>query len=349
MAKLPTVGAVASLTRSELLEVPGIGRTRLAKVVDALHQFRTRSTAPTSEATHTLDGLWELAARPLTELQRTIIERSIGITGEPEVQGNIAADLKHGQPKVSIEQSKGLERLDLGALADLNTGLDNLLDGFGGIVRLDELAARFEQEWPAGLVTGAGMVRLLVRVAAGRVHIVEVDGADQPLVARPIFDRETLRSFAAEVVRIASQWPPLEPEAARRTLTGLLPHFDGDPLALGVRFCEDVQIAESGHLFIGPLDPKLTIGFVLDQTREPIALDDLESPRPPRLRPRHALSQPRTPAAYPSRSRLPGARRPGPVRKDRLAARAPGLARRPAPAHRRRRAYARAGRASDAA
>ena len=276
MAKLPTVGAVASLTRSELLEVPGIGRTRLAKVVDALHQFRTRSTAPTSEATHTLDGLWELAARPLTELQRTIIERSIGITGEPEVQGNIAADLKHGQPKVSIEQSKGLERLDLSALADLNTGLDNLLDGFGGIVRLDELAARFEQEWPAGLVTGAGMVRLLVRVAAGRVHIVEVDGADQPLVARPIFDRETLRSFAAEVVRIASQWPPLEPEAARRTLTGLLPHFDGDPLALGVRFCEDVQIAESGHLFIGPLDPKLTIGFVLDQTREPIALDDLE-------------------------------------------------------------------------
>ncbi len=275
-AGLPTVGAVAALTRSELLEVPGIGRTRLAKVVDALHQFRTHNTSG-SESSHTLDGLWDLASRPLQDIQRTIVERAIGISGEPEVQGDIATDLRRSQPNVSTELSKGLERLDLTALADLNTGLDDLLDGFGGIVRLDELAARFEQQWPAGIVTGAGIVRLLVRVAAGRVHLVEVDGADQPLVARPIFDRETLRGFAAEVMRIASQWPPLDPEAARRTLTGLLPNFDGDPLALGVRFCEDVQIAESGHLFIGPLDPKLTIDFVLKQTREPLDLDDLAS------------------------------------------------------------------------
>lgn len=274
-AGLPTVGAVASLTRSELLEVPGIGRTRLAKVVDALHQFRTHSTAG-PQGRHTLDGLWDLASRPLSDAQRTIIERAIGINGLPEVQGDIAADLGRGDPYVSIELSKGLERLDLGALADLSTGLDSLLDGFGGIVRLDELGARFEQEWPAGIVTGAGILRLLVRVAAGRVHLVEVDGADHPLVARPIFDRDTLRSFAAEVMRIAGQWPPLEPEAARRTLTGLLPHFDGDPLALGVRFNGDIQIAESGHLFIGPLEPRLAIGFVLDQTREPIELGDLE-------------------------------------------------------------------------
>ena len=275
-ANLPTVGAVASLTRSELLQVPGIGRTRLAKVVEALHQFRTHSTASTAGSTHTLDGLWDLAARPLSDLQRTIIERAIGITGEPEVQGNIATDLKRSQPNVSTELSGGLARLDLDALADLSTGLDNLLDGFGGIVRLDELAARVEQAWPAGIVTGAGIIRLLARVAAGRMHISEVDGAEQSLVARPIFDRDTLRAFAAEVGRIANQWPPLEPEAARRTLTGLLPNFDGDPLALGVRFCEDVQIAETGHLFIAPLDARLTIGFVLDQTREPLELADLE-------------------------------------------------------------------------
>ena len=42
-AELPTVGAVASLTRNELLGLPGIGRTRLAQVVEALHQFRAHS------------------------------------------------------------------------------------------------------------------------------------------------------------------------------------------------------------------------------------------------------------------------------------------------------------------
>jgi hypothetical protein len=119
-------------------------------------------------------------------------------------------------------------------------------------------------------------VRLLVRISSGRAHLVEVDGADMPLVARPIFDRETLRAFAAEVNHLAGHWPPVEPETARRTLAGLLPHFDGDPLALGVRLCEDIQIAETGHLFIGPVDPKLSIAFVLAQARDPIALEDLE-------------------------------------------------------------------------
>src|SRR5690606_32818019 len=46
-------------------------------------------------------------------------------------------------------------------------------------------------------------------------------------------------------------------------------------LALGVRICEDVEIAETGHLFIGPVDPKHSIGFVIDQTRETIALEEL--------------------------------------------------------------------------
>jgi serine/threonine protein kinase len=275
LASLPTVGAVASLTHSELLAVPGIGRTRLAQVVEALHQFREHSSGSTDGA-HTLDRIWELAARPLSELQRIVLERSIGITGEPEAQADVASDLKKSSPQVSIELSKGLERLDLSILADANSALDNVLDGFGGIARLDEIGRRFEEEWPSGIITGAGLVRLLVRISSGRAHLVEADGADMPLVARPVFDRETLRAFAAEVIRLAGQWPPVEPDTARRTLLGLLPHFDGDPLALGVRLCEDVRIAETGHLFIGPVDAKQSISFVLEQTREPMALEELE-------------------------------------------------------------------------
>jgi serine/threonine protein kinase/predicted XRE-type DNA-binding protein len=298
-ADLPTVGAVASLTRSELLGIPGIGRKKLAEVVEALHQFRTHTEGKTGgdDGAHTLDRIWELASRPLSEGQRIAVERSIGITGEPETQEQIAEDLKTNQPRVSSDSSKGLERLDLSALADLMSAFDAVVDGFGGIVRLDEIGQRFESEWPAGVVTGEGIVRLLVRVTPGRAHIFEVDGVEHPLVTRPIFDRETVKAFAAEVVRLAGQWPPVEPDTARRTLAGLLAHFDGDPLALGVRICEDVEIAETGHLFIGPIDPKHSIGFVIDQTREPIALDDLAArvrrifgPHTPYPDPDHLLS-----------------------------------------------------------
>lgn len=274
-AGLPTIGAVAALTRTELLQLPGIGRKKLAEVVEALHQFRAPGPS-NDEGAHTLDGLWDLASRPLNDAQRIAVERSVGITGVPEPQGQIAEDLRKSQPQVSIDVSKGLERLDLTILSDQAVALDVVLDGFGGIVRLDEIGARLEDEWPAGIVTGAGIIRLVVRVSTGRAHIIEMDGPDQSLVARPVFDRDTLRAFAAEVARLAGQWPPVEPDSARRTLAALLPHFSGDPLALGVRLCEDVEIAETGHLFIGPVDPKHSIAFVIGQTRDPIALEDLE-------------------------------------------------------------------------
>ena len=299
-ADLPTVGAVASLTRSALLGLPGIGRKKLAEVVEALHQFRAHTDGKaggSGDGAHTLDRIWALASRPLNEGQRIAVERSIGLTGEPETQEQIAENLGKNQPQISNDLSKGLERLDFSALADLSSAFDVVVDGFGGIVRLDDIGQRFESEWPAGVVTGAGIVRLLVRVTPGRAHIFEVDGADQPLVARPIFDRETVKAFAAEVVRLAGQWPPVEPDSARRTLARLLPHFDGDPLALGVRICEDVEIAETGQLFIGPIDPKQSIDFVIDQTREPIALEDLAvrvrrifGPHTPYPDPDHLLS-----------------------------------------------------------
>lgn len=275
---LPTVGAVASLTRSALLALPGIGRKKLAEVVEALYQFRAYTDGKATsggEGAHTLDRIWELTTRPLTSEQRIAVERVIGITSKPETQEQIAEDLGNNQSKVSHDVSKGIERMDLSALADLTVAFDAVVDGFAGIVRLDEIGQRFESEWPAGIVTGEGIVRVLVRVTPGRAHIFEVDGAEQPLLARPLFDRETVKAFAAEVVRLAGQWPPVEPDTARRTLAGLLPHFEGDPLALGVRICEDVELAETGHLFIGPVDPKHSIDFVIDQAREPIELDDL--------------------------------------------------------------------------
>ncbi|MFC1482367.1 serine/threonine protein kinase, partial [Myxococcota bacterium] len=271
---LPTVGAVARLTRTELLKVPGIGRKRLSEVVESLHQFRAHS--PDNESVHTLDRIWDLATRPLNERQRIAVERVVGILDEPEVQADIARDLSTSQPQVSNDYSKGIERLDMAVLSDVMTALDTVLDGFSGIVRIDELGIRFEEEWPAGMVTGAGIVRLLVRLSSARSQLVEVDGVEVPLVARSSFDRDTLRAFSAEVIRLAGQWPPVEPETARRTLSAVLPHYDGDALSLGVRLCEDAELTDTGHLFIGPVDSMQSIAFVLDQTRDPMPLEDLE-------------------------------------------------------------------------
>lgn len=271
--RLPTVGAVASMTRSQLLALPGIGRSRLAAVVEALYQFRDHS--PEAGEAHTLDRIWELASGPLTEPQRVAVERFVGILDEPEPQGDIARDLGKHQSRVSTDCTQGLARLDKSALAEPLAALESVLDGFGGIARLDQLGERFEETWPAGVVSGAGMVRLLVHISSGRARPVDVDGADVPLVAQPAFDRDTLRAFAHEVYRLARQWPPIDPDTARRTLGALLSHYEGDPLALGVRLCDDVETTDAGHLFIGAIDARYSIQFVLDQIRAPISLDEL--------------------------------------------------------------------------
>lgn len=270
---LPTIGAVAGLTRTELLAVPGLGRKRLAEVVDALYRFRDQS--PDRERAHTLDSVWNLASGPLTERQRVVVERVVGLFDEPARQAAVAADLDVSQGQVSSDCSAGIERLDRTVLADVLDALDAILDSFGGVVRVDEIARRLEDEWPAGVVSGAAIVRLLARVSAGR-QVHELEGAEGPVLARTGFDRATLTAFVHEVGRVAAQWPPVAPESARRALAALLPHYDGDPLALGVRLAADVEVASTGHLFVGPLQPRQSLRFVLDQLRDPIPLDELE-------------------------------------------------------------------------
>ncbi|MBK6520463.1 MAG: protein kinase [Polyangiaceae bacterium] len=272
-AGFPTIGAVASLSLLQLRQVTGVGPRKATAVVAALHQFRDRS--PADQAGSTLDALWDLASRPLSPLERLSIERCVGITGEPEVQGDVAASLGKSQPAISVELREGLGRIDRAALAEVERAMEDLLDSFGGLVRASAVAARLEEEWSPGTVSGIGLVRLLVRLSS-RAHLVELDETE-PLLAQPVFDRDTLRAFAAAVHRFASTWPPVEPEAARRALSALIPQYHGDPLALGVRLAEDVEIAETGHLFIPPLDPHHSLDFVLRHAREPIPFAELGS------------------------------------------------------------------------
>jgi hypothetical protein len=98
----------------------------------------------------------------------------VGLTGDPETQADVARDLGKGQPQISNACTQGLERLDVAVLAEPLAVLDAMLDGLGGVAHLDDVARRFEEEWTPDVVTGAGMVRLLERLAAGRVQIVDL-------------------------------------------------------------------------------------------------------------------------------------------------------------------------------
>jgi serine/threonine protein kinase len=269
----PTIGHVAAATRSELLSVSGIGSSSLADVVKAVLRYQER--APTdADIVTSLDELWTSATRPLDERQPEIVDRMIGVTRQREPQGDVAEDLELHQSEVSRQYTKGIERLDKAALTDALNALDQLLDHWDGVARLDDMAARIEREWTPGTVRGAGLVRLLVRIAGNQFHQCELDGVSAPVVARPRLSRALLRAFIDEAMRIGQQWPPQDPEPARETLTALIPEAR-DPLGLAARMCDDIEQMEGGRLYISPVDSHQSLGWVLEHARLPIHLSEL--------------------------------------------------------------------------
>lgn len=268
---LATVGAVASLTQRSLLATRGIGRGSMVQVMQALHAFRDHT--PTSSGVPMLDALWEQVARPLTADQRLMVERVVGMIGAPEVQGDIAHERELSQSQVRFAYNEGLKRLDMSALADPLNSLEMLLDGVGGLLRLEEAATRLEEIWPPGIIHGEGFIRLIAKVSAGRFQIIDVE--EVAVLAGPAFDRVTLRAFMEEIKRLAQQWPLVEANSARRALAALLPGYERDPLALGVLLCQDVQTTSTGHLFMGPLEPRHTLSFVLERERDALSFSDL--------------------------------------------------------------------------
>lgn len=273
-AKLGTIGAVARQSRSQLRAIDGIGPGRLTQVVEAL--LKVRDQGRSGATPHNLDELWEQAAQPLTDAQRTAVDRFIGVTQDPEPQGDVARDLGRHPSTVSINCTEGLTRLVDAALVDVLDAVEQLLDARGGIALLGDVGDRLEDQWLPGAVHGAGLVRLLTKTHETRIRAFAVDGVDGAVVARPVFEKGTVRAFVGEVQRLASHWPPLESESARRTLSATLPEYQGDPLQLATRLCTDVDFTEGGQLFLHPLEPMQSIKFVLDRERDGILLDELK-------------------------------------------------------------------------
>lgn len=273
-ARLGVIGAVARQSRMQLLAVDGVGPGVLGQIVLALHRYRDQERA--GGAGHELDTLWSEAARALTDAQRVAVDRYIGVTQEPEVQGDIAASLGVNQSVVSVNCTEGLTRLIDAALAEVLDAVEQLLDARGGITLLHEIGSRLEDQWIPGQVTGRGLVRLLVKTQNLRLQAFPVDGVDGLVLARPRFDRAAVRAFVAEVLRLASIWPPIEAESARRTLATALPEYSADPLQLATRLCDDVDFTEGGRIFLHPVQPMQSLAFVLERERDPLTLTELK-------------------------------------------------------------------------
>lgn len=274
-AKLVTIGALSRQSRSQLLAIDGIGPGRLTHVIEALLRFRGQGAGTSTP--QNLDALWDQAAQPLTDAQRVAVDRFVGITQEPELGIDIAHDLGVHQSTVSLNCTEGLTRLHDAALADVLEAVEQLLDAQGGIALLHDVGKRLQDQWLPGNVGGTGLVRLLVKTQNTRLHAFAVDGVDGPVLARPSFNKSAVRALVGEVLRLAGQWPPIEADSARRILGATLPEYPSDPLQLATRLCTDVDFTESGQLFLHPLDPLQSVGFVLERERDGILLTDLKA------------------------------------------------------------------------
>ena len=272
--KLTTIGAVARQSRTQLRALEGIGPGRLTEIVKALLDHAAQGS--TTSLPHNLDEVWEQASQPLAAAEKVAVDRFIGVTQEPEPGGDIARSLGKHPSTISNDARDGVTRIYDGALADVLDVVEQVLDARGGIALLADLGERIEGQWAPGLVRGVGLVRLLARTHNTRLHVFNVDSVDDLVVARPALDRAAVRGFVGEVDRLAKEWPPIESEAARRTLLATLPEFQGDPLMLATRLCEDVDLTESHQLFRHPLDPGDSIQFVLDRERDGVLLEELK-------------------------------------------------------------------------
>ncbi len=275
-----TVGALAEAAREDLAALDGFGPKRVQTVVVKLQEFAERQEAPAEVApAATLAGLWERASRPLDVRAQTVVAGVLGIRGKPLTRVELADHLGVALSTVSISYGRdGLERLDRAPIEELLQLLEMLVTDGGGILRLDELAARVGQHFPDdGAINAAGLIRLAVESSKGRLRrIDDLAGECGELVARPTYRPEALRAFV-ETARLLAGWPPKDPEGARRSLRAQLPEYTFDPLELVVRLLrDDVRMTDAGELYQTPVDPSEAVLYVLRKEREfPVDIEQL--------------------------------------------------------------------------
>jgi serine/threonine protein kinase len=271
-----TVGRLASATSTELTALEGVGRGKVAQIVEALQRFAEARGAGVGSATETLAAVWSAATGPLQGHQQAVLELTFGLRGEGLTQTEIGARLDLTQGTVSHHLLAGLRAVDRRSLGPLVDLVRATVDTSGGIARVSELGQLIEERWaPDEVLSGAGFVHLMVRLIEPELTIVSNPDDDAPLAVSAPYTTEALEGFVKTARNLAGTWEPAQPDAIRRTLRAVLPEYPHDPLALATRLLSDVLLTESEELFEAPIELGKAVKYVLRRARLPIAVEEV--------------------------------------------------------------------------
>ncbi len=270
-AGLATVGRLADATRLDLLQMSGIGPKTIAQIVQALQRFAEPAHV---EVPATLDALWDLASRPLQGQQATIVERLYGLRGQARTQVELSDELALSQPSISFHKQRALDLVDRRVLDETVEHLESLLVSAGGLLRIDDAAARLTERWPCVAdLSPVGFVRLLADMARGRFTCLPVlDEEPHEVLARPVFDAKSIEAFLG-AARTYAAWPPKKAEGTRASLQAHLPEYPLDPLGLATRLSRDLRLTDDGELYEAPVPLREATLHVLRKARPPIHRD----------------------------------------------------------------------------
>lgn len=271
---LTTLGQVASLRRTELLGLPGIG----AAAATALHKAFVdwQEARDSSARVQTLESLWEAASAPLTARQRQVLRHLYGFDGAPQTQTACGHALGLSQAVVSHTKQAALDALDTRALGPAHSAVDGYVALEYDALPLALAAERLARDLPVADFNADGLVRLLVALDSQSFRLHEAAG-EVPFLTRPWVSSSLLRRFRAATAALVAGWPPEPAAQARRTLSLALPQFTGDPLLLAQRLLPTLCTTATGALFEPPVREASALAVVLDTARGPLTLADLQA------------------------------------------------------------------------
>lgn len=276
-AGFSTVGRVADATRQDLGKLQGVGPKTIAQIVQGLQRFGESSRS--SDVPTSLDGLWELATRPLQGQQTQVLERLFGIRGGRAVtQTELVDETGLTQPNISLLKQRAVDIIDRRILDEVIEHVEGLLVAAGGLLRIDEVGARLLERWPvASDFAELGFLRLLAELAPTRFACLPVLDEDPgEVLARPTFDAQSIEAFL-QAARTLAAWPPKKADGVRQSLQSYLPEYPLDPIGLATRLSRDLRLTEDGELYESPVLLSAAVSHVLRKARFPVAMVELRS------------------------------------------------------------------------
>ncbi len=270
-AGFATVGRLADATRLDLTSISGIGAKTIALIVEALQRFAEPAHV---DVPATLDALWDLAARPLQGQQANVVERLYGLRGPARTQVELSDEIAVSQPSISLSKQRALDLVDRRVLDEAIEHLESLLVSAGGLLRIDDAAARLTERWPSVAdLSPIGFVRLLADIGRGRlVCLPALDEEPHEVLARPVFDTKSIQAFL-EAARMHAAWPPKKAEGTRTSLQAHLPEYPLDPLGLAIRLSRDLRLTDEGELYESPVSLREATLHVLRKARDKMHRD----------------------------------------------------------------------------